>query len=271
MLRHVPRMIRCCIKQKKNTLKRRAREETKPVPQIYKEECGSASTSLETAEAGPNGFPHCQQLEIPAHWRMNVYWSWLNILFGVWMEHFKLFLNGTSRCSLFMSLKKVINTRRPSHPCSAGIVSWGQHPRLLLLFLPSSSEESGRTWIENQAPAAVELLGRNVTGPIAALFDYFQRKWMNPNRLPLWNVYNVEICTNNHLEGWHLKMNRQAGKHHLSFYELLQLLIDGQGSTETLIQQVTSGRVTAKYDGGTRTMEQFLKAIAYDVPELINF
>ncbi|KRY02373.1 hypothetical protein T12_5084, partial [Trichinella patagoniensis] len=36
-------------------------------------------------------------------------------------------------------------------------------------------------------------------------------------------------------------MNRQAGKHHLSFYEL----IDEQGSTETLIQQVTSGRVTA--------------------------
>ncbi|KRX30517.1 hypothetical protein T09_4986, partial [Trichinella sp. T9] len=40
-------------------------------------------------------------------------------------------------------------------------------------------------------------------------------------------------------------MNRQAGKHHLSLYELLQLLIDEQGSTETLIQQVTSGRVTA--------------------------
>ncbi|KRY10908.1 hypothetical protein T12_12453 [Trichinella patagoniensis] len=33
---------------------------------------------------------------------------------------------------------------------------------------------------------------------------------------------------------------------HLGFYELLQLLIDEQGSTETLIQQVTSGRVTAR-------------------------
>ncbi|KRY18433.1 hypothetical protein T12_15782 [Trichinella patagoniensis] len=65
------------------------------------------------------------------------------------------------------------------------------------------------------------------------------------------------------------------------------------GSTETLIQQVTSGRVTAndlriknskyeevqlritaltaEYDGGTRTMEQFLKAVAYDVLEPINF
>ncbi|KRX60065.1 hypothetical protein T09_3414 [Trichinella sp. T9] len=110
--------------------------------------------------------------------------------------------------------------------------------------------------------------------------------------LPLPEVPAVWICltemlrtrTNNHLEGWHLKMNRQAGKHHLSFYEPLQLLIDEQGSTETLIQQVTSGRVTAndlqiknnkyeevqlritaltaEYDGGTRTMEQFLKAVA---------
>ncbi|KRZ50304.1 hypothetical protein T02_14536 [Trichinella nativa] len=47
---------------------------------------------------------------------------------------------------------------------------------------------------------------------------------------------NVDTPTNNHLEGWHFKMNRQAGKYHLGFYELLRLLIDEQGSTETLIQ-----------------------------------
>ncbi|KRY76727.1 hypothetical protein T4B_1193 [Trichinella pseudospiralis] len=73
-------------------------------------------------------------------------------------------------------------------------------------------------------------------------------------------------------------MNQQMKKHHLSFYELLHLLIDEQGSSETLIQMVTSGHVTAnnlrkctaEYDGGARTMEQFLKAIAYDVPEPVN-
>ncbi|KRY25979.1 hypothetical protein T01_8104 [Trichinella spiralis] len=100
--------------------------------------------------------------------------------------------------------------------------------------------------------------------------------------MPLWNVYHVEIRTNNHLEGWHFKMNRQAGKRHLSFYELLRLLIDEQGSTETLIEHVTSGRVTAshlrvknnkyedvqlritvltaEYDGGTHAIEQLLKS-----------
>ncbi|KRX38084.1 hypothetical protein T05_13108 [Trichinella murrelli] len=61
-------------------------------------------------------------------------------------------------------------------------------------------------------------------------------------------------------------MNRLAGKRHLSFYELLQLLIDEQGSTETLIQQYEELQkritaLTAEYDGGTRTMEQFLGAV----------
>ncbi|KRX74686.1 hypothetical protein T06_11202 [Trichinella sp. T6] len=98
----------------------------------------------------------------------------------------------------------------------------------------------------HDVPVALELLGRDATGSIAALFNYFRVEWMPPDRLPLWNVFNVNIRTNNDLEGWHFKMNQLAGKRHLGFYELLQLLIDEQGSTETLIQQVTSGRVTAR-------------------------
>ncbi|KRY08745.1 hypothetical protein T03_14301, partial [Trichinella britovi] len=112
------------------------------------------------------------------------------------------------------------------------------------------------------------------------LFNYFRVEWMPPDRLPMWNVYNVNIRTNNDLEGWHFEMNRLAGKRHLSFYE-------------TLIQQVTSGRVTAsdlqiknkkyeelqqritaltaEYNGGTRTLEQFLRAVAYLVPEGENY
>ncbi|KRZ55125.1 hypothetical protein T02_13521 [Trichinella nativa] len=142
-------------------------------------------------------------------------------------------------------------------------------------------------------PAAVLLLGRGATCSIAALFNYFRVEWMPPDRLPMWNVYNVNIHKSNDLEGWHFKMNRLAGKRHLGFYELLQLLIDEQGSTETLIQQVTSGRVTARdlqiknkkyeelqqritaltaeYNGGTRTLEQFLRAVAYLVPEGENY
>ncbi|KRX29509.1 hypothetical protein T05_6160, partial [Trichinella murrelli] len=51
----------------------------------------------------------------------------------------------------------------------------------------------------------------------------------------------VNIRTNNHLEGWHNRLNRKAGKSHNGLYELLQLLISEQGVMDTLIQQVLSG------------------------------
>ncbi|KRX21389.1 hypothetical protein T07_14363 [Trichinella nelsoni] len=74
--------------EKRNTLKRHAGEETKPVPQIYNEECSNASTSLESAGQFPtfksvksamyrsrakrfSPLPATrQQLDIPAHWRV---------------------------------------------------------------------------------------------------------------------------------------------------------------------------------------------------------
>ncbi|KRY03051.1 hypothetical protein T12_8072, partial [Trichinella patagoniensis] len=56
VLRTAPHAVTCTADdyilykmEKRNTLKRRAGEETKPVPQIYNEECSNASTSLETA------------------------------------------------------------------------------------------------------------------------------------------------------------------------------------------------------------------------------
>ncbi|KRZ11526.1 hypothetical protein T11_15914 [Trichinella zimbabwensis] len=49
--------------------------------------------------------------------------------------------------------------------------------------------------------------------------------WVTDERLPLWNVHNVNIRTNNHLEGWHNQLNKRASKSHIWLYELLQLLI----------------------------------------------
>ncbi|KRX15683.1 hypothetical protein T07_7561 [Trichinella nelsoni] len=117
------------------------------------------------------------------------------------------------------------------------------------------------------------------------------QEWMTNERLPLWNVHNVNIRTNNHLEGWHNRLNRKADKKHNGFYELLELLISEQGVMDTLIQQVLSGNVTAgdlrrvnrvyaqkqrqvaqytgEYNNGTRTLEQFLAALMYITPEPI--
>ncbi|KRX74785.1 hypothetical protein T06_15297 [Trichinella sp. T6] len=98
----------------------------------------------------------------------------------------------------------------------------------------------------------VSLLEAGTTGNLSALFQYFRQEWMTDERLPLWNVYNVNIRTNNHLEGWH---NQQAGKSHNGLYELLQLLISEQGVMDTLIQQVLSGNATVgNLSGLTRFM-----------------
>ncbi|KRY45208.1 hypothetical protein T03_1233 [Trichinella britovi] len=281
--------------EKKNSLKRRAAEELKTIPQIYHEEASSASADLETAGQFPTyksvktamyrkrakKFPRLpptrQQLEIPLHWRMT--------------KSDRRFLlynnNGTSRCSRYMFLLRA---------AALGVVL---QPQTVICdfetaLIPALQGTFPGVNIQGcyfhfcQAvlrKVNVELLSRDATGSIAALFNYFRVEWIPPDRLLMCNVYNVNIRTNNDLEGWHFKMNRLAGKRHLGFYELLQLLIDEQGSTETLIQQVTSGRVTAsdlqiknkkyeelqqritaltaEYDGGTRTLEQFLRAVAY--------
>ncbi|KRY48123.1 hypothetical protein T03_6044 [Trichinella britovi] len=69
----------------------------------------------------------------------------------------------------------------------------------------------------SEVPDAMDLLGKDATGSLAALFEYFRGEWMTPNKLPLWNVYKVQTRTNNHLEGWHFKMNQKTRMHHLSF------------------------------------------------------
>ncbi|KRY55603.1 hypothetical protein T03_8707 [Trichinella britovi] len=126
------------------------------------------------------------------------------------------------------------------------------------------------------------LLEAGTTGTLAALFQYFRQEWMTDERLPLWNVRNVNVRTNNNLEGWHNRLNRKAGKVN-GFYELLELLIAEQGVMDTLIQQVLSGNVTVddlrrvnkvyaqkqrqvaqytgEYTNGRRTLEQFLEAL----------
>ncbi|XP_003375783.1 hypothetical protein Tsp_09360 [Trichinella spiralis] len=61
-----------------------------------------------------------------------------------------------------------------------------------------------------QVDMGVSLLEAGTTGTLAALFQYFRQEWMTDERPPLWNVHNVNIRTNIHLEGWHNRLNRKA-------------------------------------------------------------
>ncbi|XP_003377602.1 hypothetical protein Tsp_01795 [Trichinella spiralis] len=51
-----------------------------------------------------------------------------------------------------------------------------------------------------QVDTGVSLLEAGTTATLAALFQYFRQEWMTDERLPLWNVHNVNIRTNNDLE-----------------------------------------------------------------------
>ncbi|KRY41684.1 hypothetical protein T01_15971, partial [Trichinella spiralis] len=142
-----------------------------------------------------------------------------------------------------------------------------------------------------QVDTGVSLLEAGTTGNLLALFQYFRQEWMTDERLPLWNVHNVNIRTNNHLEGWHNRLNRKAANGHNGSYELHQILIAEQGVVDTMIQQVLSGNATVgdlrrvnkvyaekqqrvaqytgEYTNGSRILDQFLEALMYITPEPI--
>ncbi|XP_003369281.1 hypothetical protein Tsp_04702 [Trichinella spiralis] len=102
-------------------------------------------------------------------------------------------------------------------------------------------------------PTGFEIINVGTSGQVEALFQYFQQEWLPATKIPLWNIHGVSVRTNNHLEGWHEHgsgMNKSARKHHLGFYQFLQLNFDEQGKTLTVVQQIddgyTHGRVSVR-------------------------
>ncbi|KRX58679.1 hypothetical protein T09_4300 [Trichinella sp. T9] len=138
-------------------------------------------------------------------------------------------------------------------------------------------------------PAGFEIINVGTSGQLEALFQYFQQEWLPATKIKLWNVHGVSVRTNNHLEGWHSRMNKRARKHHLGFYQFLQLILDEQGKTETVVRQIDDGythgrgsvRRSAAYGVQQRrvaaltgklvhneiTVEHFLSEISYHTPE----
>ncbi|KRX63892.1 PiggyBac transposable element-derived protein 3, partial [Trichinella sp. T9] len=137
--------------------------------------------------------------------------------------------------------------------------------------------------------AGFEIINVGTSSELEALFQYFQQEWLSATKIKLWNVHGVSVRTNNHLEGWHSRMNKRARKHHLGFYQFLQLILDEQGKTETVVRQIDDGythgrgsvRRSAAYGVQQRrvaaltgklvhneiTVEHFLSEISYHTPE----
>ncbi|KRZ18783.1 hypothetical protein T11_4535 [Trichinella zimbabwensis] len=89
---------------------------------------------------------------------------------------------------------------------------------------------------------------------------------MTDNKLPLWNVYNADFRTNNHLEGWHNQLNKmpvETSSGNAAAGDLRQV---SRVYAETQRQVI---RYTGECPSGRRTLEQFLKSLMYLAPELI--
>ncbi|KRZ30985.1 hypothetical protein T4C_4194 [Trichinella pseudospiralis] len=101
---------------------------------------------------------------------------------------------------------------------------------------------------------------------------YVSQEWMTDDRLPLWNVHNVRISTNDNLELWHNELNKKAGKSHVKDFasgclrRVYQIYFEMQRRVVVYTSECTSGR---------RLLEQYLEVSAvsedlmYLIPEVI--
>ena len=58
----------------------------------------------------------------------------------------------------------------------------------------------------------------------------------------MWNVYQVNLRTNNHCEGWNNRFNRLVNKHHPNIWHLLTAIRDEQASSTVTRLQITAGQ-----------------------------
>jgi len=78
------------------------------------------------------------------------------------------------------------------------------------------------------------------------LFIYFEQQWFVNVPLEMWNVYEVDIRTNNSCEGWHNRFNRAVNKHHANIWHILRCIKDEQASTEVMRNQMAAGQDLVK-------------------------
>lgn len=81
----------------------------------------------------------------------------------------------------------------------------------------------------------------------------FEKEWVGtkvrrnnvkPGRYPiqLWNMYGIDIRTNNSVEGWHRSFNELMTKHIPSIWRFLNVIQVKQGKNENLLEKFQAGK-----------------------------
>ena len=94
----------------------------------------------------------------------------------------------------------------------------------------------------------------------------------------MWNVYALEgPRTNNHVEGWHSKVRKLAGKAHPNIYEAVTLFQSEQAATEVSIMQLAAGGLPVRrrrkyrnYEKRLMTIREKYEAGDYSLSELVK-
>ena len=115
------------------------------------------------------------------------------------------------------------------------------------------------------------------------LFAYFEQQWLGNVPLKMWNVYGIDIRTNNDCEGWHNRFNRAVDKHHPNIWHLLRCVHDEQASTDVTRCQISAGKsvirevkkykvmqknietIHARYVAGTIDVLKYIEGISYNL------
>ncbi len=120
---------------------------------------------------------------------------------------------------------------------------------------------------------------------LAPLFDYFNQTWLRAIQPRMWNVFNVDIRTNNNLEGWHSRFQKIVARHRPNLWQLLEAIQHEQAATEVAIQQVAAGRrvhtgnskykritkqlkrLRRDYNRGRLTLTQYITGVSYNLAQ----
>ena len=87
----------------------------------------------------------------------------------------------------------------------------------------------------------------------------------------MWNHFqNSGPKTNNHLEGWHYRLNRLARKAHPNLIEIIELIKNEQASTEVqMIQVAAGGQPRPKKRKAVRQDHKFLDEMLLQEPSSV--
>ncbi|KAL8571302.1 hypothetical protein ACOMHN_061442 [Nucella lapillus] len=151
--------------------------------------------------------------------------------------------------------------------------------RKLLAFLPVFAVRPAVTALQDELqdePAFLEV------PQLQQLLHYYINTWLNGDfPLSMWNVTYANVRTNNHVEGWHSKLNRLIGRSHPNMHTLVFVLRREQAQTEQTMIRARLGdapplrrkkyrqleerlrRVRERYRAGHLNSNDFLAALSH--------